>query len=620
MNKLAYDSMNFIRKDVAGAMPDYEPRHSQLEMMKACSEIIDGGGVLMAEAGTGTGKTFAYLIPIIFSGKQAIVTTKTINLQEQLVSKDLKFLAALKGFDYAIAKGRGNYLCLRRLNAFRTSDADGAEEYGRLANWASMTDTGDKIDCVFENSSIWDKVCSDADACKRLKCGFFSRCFYFKARQKWAKAQIVVANHALIAINAFMPDESKILSDAEVLVIDEGHALDHVLTDKIGIDISKRGFENILNRLLRLDERGAYKGLLSKSPHLFHAVESLKIELELLWKRIKSELKDRETIKDDFSLKDLISVLSGYVRELAEKMRTSTKGLFKEDEELELKSEIIKLRTLADEMEIFSNGREGFVRWAGIEENRICLRMSPVYPRDFVRENIMPKHRSIIITSATLSVSGDFGLIENVLGFEDAKRIAVPSPFDFKKQVEVKVKNGIDLLTEDGVVSLAAEIIDEVSEKDGGVLILFTSRDVMKKTWELTSGVLTEMGVRPMLQGELPSSAIVETMRGSDNCIVFGLDSFWEGIDVKGDALKCLIITKLPFDVPTEPITKARTDLIERDGGNPFREYSLPRAVLKFKQGFGRLIRSKTDTGRIIICDERIETKSYGREFLKNIC
>jgi ATP-dependent DNA helicase DinG len=231
---LSKESEIFLKETVGAALDDYEIRPSQVEMMYACARNIENGGTLMSEAGTGTGKTFAYLIPIILSGKKAIVSTKTINLQEQLVSKDLKFLSELIDFSYAIAKGRANYLCLRRLNAFRTEDQNEAEECRYLAVWASETYTGDLEDLEFKRLHIWDKICSDSDACRGMKCSYYRQCCYFRARQRWEKAQIIVANHALVGINSMLIENLKILPGAEILIIDEAHALDHVLSEVIG--------------------------------------------------------------------------------------------------------------------------------------------------------------------------------------------------------------------------------------------------------------------------------------------------------------------------------------------------------------------------------------------------
>jgi ATP-dependent DNA helicase DinG len=618
---LAQASAEFLIKMVADAMEHYEPRPCQIGMMEACARTVDRGGVLMAEAGTGTGKTFAYLLPIIISGKKAIVSTRTINLQEQLAHKDLRFLSSLVEVDYAVAKGRGNYLCLRRLNAFRPEGDEEEREYRHVLQWASETDTGDVEDFGAVRFSLWDRISSDPDACKWKKCGHYGRCFYFSARRRWASAQIIVANHSIVGINAMLPEDSKLFPDAEILVIDEGHALDHALTDQIGLNISNRVFEYVLNKLLKVSEKGTYKGLLSQSPHLFPAVESLRSEIELFWILLRRAHRDQEIIRGTFELKEPLLKLSESIRELIENMRSATSGLFEEDEELELRAAIIKLKALSDAIEQFPEGLPDYIRWFEIEEKRAALRMSPVYPRDFITGSILPAHESVIVTSATLSVSGDFRFYEQILGLESADKKTFPSPFDLAQQVEIDIRKGIDLRNDPQSIGKLSDVITgAASKKDGGILVLFTSRDIMRKTWDVSASTLRVLGLVPMMQGEnIQNRAMLEIMRESSNAVIFGLDSFWEGVDVRGNALKCLIITKLPFEVPTEPITLARTEDIEKKGRNPFYEYSLPRAVIRFRQGFGRLIRAKTDTGRIIICDERIETKRYGRKFLESI-
>ncbi len=616
---LANVAEKFLGDIVAAALNDYEPRQPQVDMLRACAGMIEKGGALLAEAGTGTGKTFAYLVPLLASGGRAVISTRTINLQEQIVSKDLRFLSGLRPFDYAIAKGRSNYLCLRRLDSFRASDELENEEYAELARWASKTGTGDIEDYGPGRVHIWDRICCDPDACKGSQCGFFPRCCYFTARGLWDKAQIIVANHALVGINALFDSDARLLPKADLLIIDEAHALDSVLSDIAGLTLSNRGFEIIMNRLLKLDEKGAYRGLLSQTPDLFQAVESLRAEMGLFWIKVKNAARHRETIKGAFELKGHLLKLAGSIEGLIVNMVSCTTGLFQEDDELEIKASIVKLKTFAEGMNAFSDGLDGFVRWADVEEKRIALRMSPVYPRDFIMRHILPEYRSVILASATLSVAGDFGFVTKVLGLEGAETLSVPSPFDLRKQITVHVKRGINLKHPGSAGKLAGVIIEEASRKDGGILVLFTSRESMRAAWAIANGPLRDMGLNPMVQGEMPNRLMLEKMRGSENSVLFGLDSFWEGVDVKGDSLKCLIIAKLPFEVPTEPVVKARTEEIEKGGGNAFYEYSLPRAVLKFKQGFGRLIRSSSDSGRVIICDERIETMAYGRTFMESI-
>lgn len=618
-SKLAKKSTEFLQTTVQEAMEDYELRGPQQDMMSACAKCIEGGGSLLAEAGTGTGKTFAYLIPIILSGKKAIIATKTINLQEQLASKDLRFLASLQNFDYAIAKGRGNYLCLRRMNAFRSDERDEQAEYKKIVGWASETESGDRDEYGPERTSIWEYISSDADACRAKKCSYYRQCLYFVARQRWEKARIVVANHALSALNSMMPDDAKILPKADILVVDEGHSLDSVLCDQIGITLSARGIDYIFNKLLRVDHRGVYKGLLAQSPALFSEIESLRTEIGLFWVKVRSELGNREIIQGRFRISDMMHGLSDSIKSIISNIRRSATGLFQEDEEIELKAALLKLQKVAEGMEIFPDGMDGFVRWPEIEERKISLRMAPINPGDFVQQSILPLYESIILTSATLSVSGNFNVTTRVLGLEESDTLIVPSPFDIRKQITVEIKQEINFKSSSSTEKLAGVILEEALKTDGGILVLFTSRDVMKKTWDLASGELRNIGFNAMIQGELQNRLMLQIMRESENSVIFGLDSFWEGVDVKGNSLKSVIITKLPFEVPTEPMVIARTDEIRKAGGNPFTEYSLPRAVLKFKQGFGRLIRSKTDTGRVVICDERIRTMRYGKSFLESV-
>ncbi len=617
---LAEEAKSFLSQKVAASMEGYETREPQLRMAEACADVIGAGGMLVAEAGTGTGKTFAYLVPIVLSGRKAIVSTRTINLQEQLSSKDLRFLSGLRDFRYAVAKGRSNYLCLRRLHAFHPDDAEEKTGQKVLLDWSEETASGDIEEYQGgRRPPVWEKVCADADACRGKKCGHFRKCFYFLARQKWEAADVVVTNHALLAINAMMSDERKLLPKADVLVVDEGHALDAIFSEQIGLNLSDRGFEKIFNVLLRVDQRGAYKGLLAKTPALFPDVEALKVETGVFFSKVRDSTEHRRLIRGRFALAGPVSELAVSIRSLLEKIRASAAGLFTEDEELDLKAAVLRLRSYVDGMETFGEEADGFVRWAEIEERRTVLRMSPVYPAEFVRTNLLPDYDSVILTSATLSVGGDFGLIEGVLGLDSPETLSVPSPFDIRGQTEVSVERGIDLQREDGIEHLARAVLRESTKEEGGTLVLFTSREVMRKTWERSAGHLSDAGLNPMLQGEMPNRMILREMRGSTNSVIFGLDSFWEGVDVRGDALRCLIITKLPFEVPTEPLMVARTEEIRKRGGNPFRDYSLPRAVLKFRQGFGRLIRSKDDRGRVIICDERAVTKDYGRKFMESI-
>ncbi|MBI5102096.1 MAG: ATP-dependent DNA helicase, partial [Nitrospirae bacterium] len=400
---LQAEAEGFLLDSVLPALPGSEARASQRAMAQACCRTIEDGGVLMVEAGTGTGKTFAYLIPLVLSGEKAIISTKTKNLQEQLVAKDLAFLSSLKKFSYSMAKGRSNYLCLRRLRSFGPQNEGDAAGHRALTAWADETQTGDFEELRLQRSPIHDRVCSDGDACRKMKCRFQRDCFYYKARQRWESSRIVVVNHALLAVNSMMPEDSKILPRADALVIDEAHSLDGVLSDQIGINLSRQRAEKILSRLLRPDERGVYKGLLAASPGLHAPFESLREEIGLFWTRVSFDLRNRTAIKEPFALEGRMRELAGSIRAFVKEIKGAAIGLFEEDEEVELGGAMLKLGAFADEMEVLAGGGEGSVRWPEIEEKRIGLRMVPMFPTDFMRDNIVAGYRSLILTSATLS-------------------------------------------------------------------------------------------------------------------------------------------------------------------------------------------------------------------------
>lgn len=620
-SSLAHASLAFLHRMAAPSMKEYEQRVEQERMIEACANAIEKDSLLLAEAGTGTGKTYAYLIPAIVSGKRAVVSTRTINLQEQLVRKDLAFLGSLVDLPYAIAKGRSNYLCLRRLNAYRVETEGDEQEYLRILQWAEHTRTGDVEDFGLANFAVWDRVCTDADACKGRNCAHFPRCFYYGARRQWENAQIIVANHALITINALLAPDAKILPDADILIIDEAHGLEKVLSDQIGIALTNRGFEYVLNKLLRHDERGTFKGLLSLSPSIFPQVQELRDRLAGLWTSVREQYRDRQTVKGQVLVEDALGSVRQSIQVILEDAPAAALGLYAEDDEIELKAALSKLGAYSDAIGEFLEEPEEAVRWAEVEPQRTALRMAPLYPHSFMQRNLLPDYDTVIFTSATLSVAGNFRFMRELLGIENASSVTLPSPFDLRKQVRLDIVDGIDLRGDMMSTAKLADVIAATAEEEsGGMLVLFTSRDVMRRVWDKSSDRIRSLGRRVMMQGdEFQNRAMLEIMREQANAVVFGLDSFWEGVDVRGDALRCLIITKLPFEVPTEPVTQARTEDMERRGRNAFMEYSLPRAVLKFKQGFGRLIRSKTDTGRVIICDDRVKTKKYGKLFLESV-
>jgi len=616
---LAERSRGFLACRVSTALSGYEARPSQLAFMDACAHAVDAGGLLLAEAGTGTGKTFAYLIPVILSGKRAVISTKTKNLQEQLFRKDLGFLSGLAGFRFALLKGRGNYACLRRLRALDMVPHEELADLQRTLSWVDETETGDLDEVTLSGSALKSKICSDSDACLRTACSFYGACFYFSARKKAEKAQCVVVNHALLSVNAVLPDDARVLPDAEVLVIDEAHALDLILTEKAGAAVSAGAVTTLLSVLAKKLVRGRPRGR-GAAKSVPAGIAQVKAESDVFWERVSALCSDRVRVRGAFSLGEEARKLSSALRDLVNTFSArKSLDLFNENEKAEINGVFLKVLGAADSLRGFCEDAEGQVRWVEVEKNDVTLRTAPINSRRIFAEGIMPRHETVVLTSATLSERGDFTFIDSLLGTEGAARVAVASPFDLNRQVQVHVTRGMDPAGEDAPRVLSHTILDQAAVKDGGILVLFTSRSMMGATWRLSAQGLADLGLTPMLQGSLPHAEMLQRMRESGSAVLFGLDSFWEGIDVRGDALKCVIITKLPFDVPTEPVTEARLEEIRKQGGNPFLDYSLPRAILKFRQGVGRLIRSCSDTGRVVICDERIVSKAYGRRFLDSL-
>lgn len=613
---LAQKAVKFIQGKVASAMPDFELRGEQIKMLKACASAIEDEDILLAEAGTGTGKTFAYLIPIILSDKRAVVSTKTINLQEQLVRKDLAFLAKLHDFSYSLAKGRGHYLCLRRLHALDTSNLFENRQMQTLLEWATQTTTGDISDAGIRDLELWENVNSDPDTCISKRCQYYPECFYYYARSNWSKSKIIVSNHALTAINAMLSPESKFFDDVDCLVADEAHSLDDALSDVATETVSDWWLNKLMNKLLRFDHKSQSQGLLSKSPHLFNDVQMIKSEINKVFSLLRISFKDRQLIKEPFKLKDTIVDFADKIHAFCDIAYEERLGLDTENEQIELSSVIKKLHGCAETLIAITEFNEGYVHYTDITDKKASLNRVELYPAKFVQNQLLPDYSSCIFTSATLSTGGDFGFVKKLLGLSNCTELSVPSPFDIPSKVTLDIITHIEPNSEQSPKQIAEIIMSEASRADGGILILFTSKKMMQETWNECIATLTDLDVKPMMQGQMQNKDMLEVMRLSKNAVVFGLDSFWEGVDVKGDSLKCLIITKLPFDPPDDPITMARTEDIKKKGANPFMQYSLPRAVLKFKQGFGRLIRSHTDTGRVIICDHRIKTKQYGQNFI----
>src|SRR5438034_1281248 len=566
---------------VARALGGFEDRPSQRDMAAYGADLYNDGGIALLEAGTGVGKSFAYLVPALVwareNGERTIVSTNTINLQEQLVGKDLPILARALGTgdhtpSFALLKGWHNYLCLARLEQARAGlqtlfDEREAAELVSLGAWAARTSDGSLADLADEpGAEVWDAVAAESDLCTRLKCPHFERCFVFQARRRAAEADVVVVNHHLLTSDLAVRmasdnwQEAAVLPPYRRLVLDEAHHLEDVAATHLGAQVSMVGVNRLLSRLER-----SGRGLLPT----------------------------------------LAILLRGVVRRLD----ASATGL------------TAALRP--------APGAAAAVRWLERRGKKIPNVSAAAVPLDLaplLKENLFDRVETVILTSATLAAGGEFGYLEERLGLDlPPSRVAVrevlPSPFDFPSQCLFAIPTDLPEPRDDeeGHDAAVARVLLELAHaSDGGMFVLFTSHGALRRT---AAAVRGEIGGRwPLLvQGEGQRDLLLRRFRDAGTAILLGTDSFWEGVDVPGRALRVLVLAKLPFKVPTEPLTAARLERIEAGGLNGFLHYLVPNAALKLKQGFGRLIRSRADVGAVVLLDRRIVTKRYGQLILEGL-
>ena len=668
----------------------YEDRESQRAMAATIATVYNEGGVGLLEAGTGVGKSLGYLVPALrwaaANGERTIVSTNTINLQEQLVGKDLPFLAKALGDQkvrFALLKGWRNYLCKARLEQASGGAAqlfeDGmAAELAALAAWAERTADGSLADLPTPpRPEVWDEVSAEGDICTRMKCSHFDQCFVFKARRAAAQADVIVVNHHLLLADLAVRRAAQNWDDAAVLpaygrlVVDEGHHLEDAAATHLGTTVTRRGLQRLVNRL---DRRG--KGLLPALATRLSASSDLlsTASLDLVEARLAPSvhgLREKSALLFDLldtfiheegqpvvrlsqgfathpiwaagltlALEDTlgeIELLGEGLRLVRERIEGSTTL----DEQLapllnEMRSVTKRLRTAGDGLRraLVPPADDDSVRWVEVRgrERSVAVSAVPLDLAPILREDLFKRLDSVIVTSATLTASrGDvasdarrFDFLAARLGLDDpelAPTTAVfPSPFSYDSHSLLAIPSDIPApnVDADGHRNAITRIVLDVAESsDGGLFVLFTShREVRQLASELRArGVERRWPL--LVHGDEGRDALLARFRDSGQAILLGTASFWEGVDVPGDALRGLVIAKLPFRVPTEPVTAAQCEAIVARGGDAFAEYMLPHASLRLKQGFGRLIRTGTDRGVVVIGDPRIVTKRYGRGLLE---
>jgi ATP-dependent DNA helicase DinG len=618
---------------LATALPGYEMREEQVEVARAIEQAMREGKPCLAEAGTGVGKTMAYLIPAVraaLEGKTTVISTHTINLQNQLIEKDIPLVLSLfpgaeERVKATLMKGRANYLCGQAMeNAQGDLLLATDPQFARVKRWAfHQTNSGDVADLPF-TFSAWSDLTSTPETCRGAECHHYNSCFYYRMRWQAAESNLIIVNHALffsdLALRLGDPN-SGILPHYDHVVFDEAHHLEDVATKTFGIEFSSRRLGNLTDRIKHI--RG-----LDLDKNRLKTLDDLNESLFMPFLQSgKSECFFDEAIPDD-SRSAVENHTSTTCNSIAELQKTLLE-MAKEDETIRDRLEGMARvcgRAREELHQLFFQQDANAIRWAEVsqagrgakKETRVTLHLTPVSVAQTLQRALWERTRTggMVFISATLSNSGGFSYVRSRLGVpEDALECIVGSPFDFKKQALLYVPGHLPAPAP--VPSYTERVVKEIEKvlelTEGRAFLLFTSRAMLNTVYEHLEGKVNFPLFR---QGDMPPARLLEAFRESGNGCLLGAQTFWEGVDVQGEALSCVIIDRLPFAVPDSPVTKARAQAIVEEGGDWFRDYTIPQAQIRLKQGFGRLIRTRTDRGIVAILDSRLITKDYGKEFV----
>jgi ATP-dependent DNA helicase DinG len=645
----AVDASFSERGALARVVEGYEPRDGQRQMAQAVAGVIERGGTLLSEAGTGTGKTLAYLIPAILGRHRVLVSTGTKNLQEQIFFKDLPALQDALGvpFTATLMKGRGNYLCRHRFDLYRGA-VDHAADAGQsllgpagsprdatmgdrlllpvLQEWAERTTTGDRAELanVPEDLPMWKEISAEAETCLGVKCPRYGDCFVTLMRQRAAESDVVIVNHHLLCADAAVRHGNfgEVVPSCPTLVVDEAHQLEDVATQYFGVSFSNYRVEGLVRDGERMLAAAAAPFTPRQHEDIARALARVgdrsRIFFSALSARTLNANESRaryaaESLADHFEDGMMLAgALEGLEATLAliatQSPQTSDPNQYEND----VQRRAAELRT--DLRFVMRASDPDFVYYIEARGRGVFLRASPVDVSRLVRDALFERFRSVVLTSATLAVDGSFEYVKERLGIGDSQTVRVPSEFDFARQALLYLPRRMPPPKAPSFAEAAArETIELLRRSRGRAFVLFTSYAVLRTVQQFVEMALP---YRILVQGTAPRSKLIEEFRSTPNAVLLATSSFWQGVDVVGEALSCVIIDKLPFASPGDPVVAARIDAISSRGGDAFGEYQVPLAILALQQGLGRLIRHRADRGVLAILDPRLRTMGYGRRFL----
>jgi ATP-dependent DNA helicase DinG len=671
--------------------PNYEPRSSQCRMSADVARILEEGSIGILEAGTGTGKSLAYLIPAVLwatrAKRRVVICTRTINLQEQHLKQDLPLVKEILGdiFKAVLIKGRGNYLCLRKRDLLDTDSGDVLLEFDEvrevreLLEWSRITSDGTLSDLSFvPQDQNWNLLKAESDSCLRARCAHFSTCFFYRSRMEAASAQVLLANHHLLfadlAVRSTGHDSASIMPRYDAVVLDEAHNVEDVALSYFDASVGKWGLMAQLGRLVsrRRSDRGLLPFLVKRAGSIRSLPKERKEKMislsmtvangvhdvrgtvdrlfeemaqvitswlgnrsggkETRWRLPQSRRADRDWKEIDRLLGELGGHIKGTLTPLR-KLNRQLKGLLEDGfEELaplwgDIAAVVSRLDASLEFLaRIIAGEGENEVFWVEVRGRKgrasVNFHLTPLDAAQILKETLFETVEPVVMTSATLTVGGSFQFISDRLGVDELEdrrvfRQTYPSPFDMSTQMRLAVLDSLPEPGRDGFVDgLTTTVKELLSASGGGALVLFTSYRTLDAVYEGCLDELGRNGLPIARQGEAPRTVLLERFRTEPDMTLFATDSFWEGIDVVGESLRNVIIARLPFPVPTDPVVEARGEVLAREGRDPFMEDSVPRAVIRLRQGVGRLIRHRDDRGVVAICDTRIIRRAYGKVFL----